>query len=846
MPTVITGPRVNRRVTCDVNPNNARSESALAINPLDPYQMVGASKRFNNPATYDFTLAAYASFDGGQSWIESPPLTLLAGWAGISDPSVAWDNLGNAYLLALPFPPGGGYLTIGIAVYKSTDGGRSWSPPNLIHTSSRDDKQWIAGDNNPASPHYGNLYAAWDDDLTLRFARSTDNGGTWRGTGPGVTPAGSSLATDSFSPEVSVANDGAIYIVYLNGQSGNQIKYCKSTDGGETFAAAAVAANGVTSIRGSFAETNGFPHFQGASFRVLTLATGCTGSANNVVFAWADGREVIGGQRRSRIYYRRSTDGGSTWVGPASGAPLLTGGNVPDAAAQDFHPQLMATPGGQIGCAYYEYGPLGGGEFPPSLIHVKLAVSTDNGATFPNLVFVTDRAWDPTVDAPFSHGDPLVTFIGEYFGFDASRLGFFPFWTDTRTSVQEMFVSRLAVNPADVFIRDSSTDTGAVPSPGDHWEAADLIVRQQPDGDVSFVNQPLLRDGVTDHYVYARVTNNGPNTAQNVKVSVIVGNYPSLQALPGAEFRYPQDWYQKDWDTAAITARHLNLGESAPTVVNNGATKILAPVVWPAAQIPDPASWHPCLLAEVRADNDDSAGGTNGADIQADPGTCNYGAYFWGNNNVCQRNLSYATVGFASAAFLELPFLVGSIWSRATFLDVIVQKGRELAAVPMTLRLEPLCPPHPPEPVPCPPGEIVFTGKCRVIVRVGHCEAGEIITTEGTVWRPHCPTMKPFAPPTDVCYGGENAGDHWTLTQPTSVVGFPVAAGEVRRMSLSFTTPTNLPPGTRTLVRVFQRNDRRIVTGSVILEIRVAEIEQPKPNEPPKPAGRAGRKAQKA
>jgi hypothetical protein len=479
------------------------------------------------------------------------------------------------------------------------------------------------------------------------------------------------------------------------------------------------------------------------------------------------------------------------------------------------------------------------------LIHVKLAVSTDNGATFPNLAFVTDQPWDPTVDAPFSHGDPNVTFIGEYFGLDANKLGFFPFWTDTRTGVQEMFFSRLSINPADVYIRDAGTDTGAVPSPGNHWEAPDLIVRRQPDGDVTFVNEDLLRDGVTDHYVYARATNNGPNTAHNVKLAVTIGNYPSLQALPGAEFRYPQDWYPKDWNTPALQNRHLFLGESTPTNINNGATKLLGPVVWPAAQIPDPASWHPCILAEVRADNNDSAGGTNGCDIQVDPGTCNYGSYFWGNNNVCQRNLSYATVVAATAAFIELPFIVGSVWSTAKFLDVIVEKGRELANTPMTLRME-LVPPDEPAKPTCHPGEIVFTEKCRVIVRVDNCDVGEILTTAGTVWRPHCPPAA--AAPSHETYGGEKVGEVWHLTQPTSSVGFPISAGELRRMTLSFTTPTSLQPGTRTLVRIFQRNDRRIMTGSVILELQVSkptetlqEAERDKPARASRSAPRQGK-----
>ncbi len=80
MPTVVLGPRANVRVICDASPSNDRSESALAANPLDPYNLVGSSTRFTDPQTYAFSLAAYTTFDGGQSWNEAPPLGLLAGW----------------------------------------------------------------------------------------------------------------------------------------------------------------------------------------------------------------------------------------------------------------------------------------------------------------------------------------------------------------------------------------------------------------------------------------------------------------------------------------------------------------------------------------------------------------------------------------------------------------------------------------------------------------------------------------------------------------------------------------------------------------------------------------------
>jgi hypothetical protein len=837
MAPVVQGPRCNRRVTCDSSPSNARSESAVAANPLDPYNLVGASKRFTNPSIYAFSLAAYATFDGGQSWIESPPLTLgdpntpSPPWAGTSDPAVAWDNAGNAYLVALPFGQGTptdytGPL-IGIAVYKSSDGGRTWGAPKLIHQSGGDDKQWAAGDLNPTSPYYGNVYAAWDNGSNLAFARTTDHGATWKGVLN--QPAGASIpgVPDSFAPELSVAADGSIYIVWT---TGTQIKFVKSTDGGGTFSASAVVANGITPIPGTL---------PGGKFRTYTLPTGCTGTGKIVVCAWADYRGGV-----SRIYYRRSTNGGNSWQGSASGDPLVTGALASAAGQHDFHPQLISTPNGEIGCAFYEFGPKGSGEFVPSLVDVVLAVSTNGGNSFANRVTVTEQAWDPTVDAPLAHGNPNLTFIGDYFGLDASRLGFFPFWTDTRTGAQEIFTARVAVNPADVYIRDASTDTGVVPySSPNYWEAPDLIVRRQQDGNATFVNQDLLRDGVTDHYLYAKVTNKGPNAAANVTLAVTVANWPELAGLPGTEFRYPQDWYQGNWSSAGLLANRLWLGESQPINVPSGQTKVIGPVLWPAGTIPDPKvmnPWHPCLLAEIRADNDDSAGGLNGCGIDADPDPCYFGSYFWGNNNVCQRNLSYAKVPALAAAHIELPFIVGSLWSRSSYLEVIVDKGPELAWTPMTLRMDPIRPPSEPVPRdPCDPGELILVDGGRVVVRVDHCDVGEIVAAPGTSWR--CP--RPRRPPvTETSHGGEKVGGVWQLTQPRSSVGFSVGRGELRRITLSFATPRNLRPRSRSLVRIFQRNDRHIITGNVLIELQVGEAKDEEAGDTARRRRRRGRR----
>jgi len=302
----------NVQATQSTSAKQARSESNLVINPLNSNHLVGASKKFIEPEQYRFTLAAIVSLDGGASWKEAQPFTLLPDWDGISDPALAWDEEGNIYLVALPFPPPTDPRdTLGIAVYKSGDGGLTWGNPKMIHSSTGDDKQWATSDLNASSPYYGRVYAAWDDGSVLRFARTSDHGQTWRGVGQ--TPINqTSLATDSFAPEISVAPNGHVFIVYWNRSTTGtkQLKFLKSTDGGGTFSAPQVVATPIIDLESVFPKTGGWSQFPGSTFRVLTVATGCAGANGEILVAWADAREQYEGKPVSRIYYRRSPDGG--------------------------------------------------------------------------------------------------------------------------------------------------------------------------------------------------------------------------------------------------------------------------------------------------------------------------------------------------------------------------------------------------------------------------------------------------------------------------------------------------------------------------------------------------------
>jgi hypothetical protein len=326
-----------------------------------------------------------------------------------------------------------------MAVYTSTDGGQTWQGPQVIHESDTDDKQAIASDLTPTSPFFGHVYAVWDDGSALAFARTVDHGATWQGIAG--QPAGTALGAvaDSFSPEVIVAPSGAVYVAWTSNID-HQINLLTSTDGGASFSDPVAVAMGLTYLEPpQLARPGDFPELPGGSFRVGTAVALCTGRNGSVVVAWSDYRDDV-----ARIYFRSSADGGATWQGPPSGQPLLGGSLSSGGDQHEFNPQLVTMPSGEIGCAFYLFGPKGDAR---SLIDVELAVSTDDGATFSQRVTVTESPWDPAVDAPLSHGDPHTTFIGDYFGLGASDLGFFPFWTDTRTGVQEIFTTQVAVRP---------------------------------------------------------------------------------------------------------------------------------------------------------------------------------------------------------------------------------------------------------------------------------------------------------------------------------------------------------------------------------------------------------------
>jgi len=412
-------------------PNQSRSESVVGINPKNSQNMICASKKFIDPQKYHFTISTSFTFDGGQTWTESQP-SLQPGWDGMTDPDLTFDLFGNAYLMVEPLKFGTDLTGMGMYILKTVDGGQTWGQPVQLHPDSTDDKQWITSDMNPTSPRQGALYAVWAANTPLRFSRSTDHGATWKGAGNSAS--GSQVWSEqAYAPSVCVDASGWIHI-FWHVPGSQDIRYTRSTDGGDHFDPPISCVTGISSLTNALPTTNGWPHFPNATFRVLTLVTSCA-AGSTIFVAWADMRGGV-----SRIYYRMATNGGNTWLGPANGQPLVPSYGQP--GQHHFHPQLSPAGNGAIGCAFYEFG-LKNNMY---LIDVIATYSCNGGQFFTTPIKVTDHPWDPAVNAPFSHGDPNVTFIGEYFGFDASYDNFAVVWTDTRTGIQELFFDLASIH----------------------------------------------------------------------------------------------------------------------------------------------------------------------------------------------------------------------------------------------------------------------------------------------------------------------------------------------------------------------------------------------------------------
>ncbi len=175
----------------------AEVEPMLALDPTDANHLIGVWQQDRWSDGGALGQFAGVSFDGGRTWSRtSAPLSRCTGgnasngadYPRISDPWITIAPDGTAYQSGIVF--GGAMFapnsSSAIAVSRSTDGGRTWGPANiLINDGSQffNDKDSITADSTNADI----VYATWERVVgssnsgaaPTYFARTIDGGATW-------------------------------------------------------------------------------------------------------------------------------------------------------------------------------------------------------------------------------------------------------------------------------------------------------------------------------------------------------------------------------------------------------------------------------------------------------------------------------------------------------------------------------------------------------------------------------------------------------------------------------------------------------------------------------------------
>ena len=311
-PAVIGPVRVNNDLLLPGNATNpwSQAEPDIDVNPFNDKNLVAVyqESRFRDGGARALNYST--SMDGGLTWVEGslPQLTQELGgpWERASDPWVAFGPDNRVYYVTLDFNETNPANQIGVSV--SLDGGLTWGPPVTVFRSELDfnDKEAIEVDTHPTSPHFGNIYVAWDVNISqgpgfaaqhLLVARSINGGASYQ------SPVVLRTAGGNIGAIPRVGPDGTVYVMWagsLGGGAGWAIFLATSTDAGASFATPRVIQT---------LSSQSVPFIRDGS---ILPSMAVDRKSGDLYLVWADSRWT--GVDQTTISYSR--DQGVTWSPP--------------------------------------------------------------------------------------------------------------------------------------------------------------------------------------------------------------------------------------------------------------------------------------------------------------------------------------------------------------------------------------------------------------------------------------------------------------------------------------------------------------------------------------------------
>ena len=388
----------------------AASSPVLAANPEDPRNYV-IGHRVELPR---YSCSVAASADAGATWTTGD-LTLPPGTERCYTMSLAFDRDGVLHLVFVTLS-GTGNVPDGAWLARSTDGGRTFSPPARVLDREKFQVRLLV-DPATSPPH---LYLSWVEASGIGFLQmappsrvmvraSTDGGATF-----GAPVQASAPGRDRVGAAVPVLRGpGALTVLYFDyGRDAFNFQNVEGTYQGTFELIAANSSDGAASFREATVDRAVVPPEPFLVF-LPPLPTGVTDGRGRTYVAWSDRRPG-----RPAVLLSTSDDGGLTWAPPR---------RVDGAEGEALLPQLALAPGGRLDVAWAEVGDGAGGP-----TRVRFTASDDRAATFGPVAAANEpfpREWLPASPRARAGARPdLGSALAVLSADDAAYLA----WPDTR------------------------------------------------------------------------------------------------------------------------------------------------------------------------------------------------------------------------------------------------------------------------------------------------------------------------------------------------------------------------------------------------------------------------------